>query len=81
MRDLELGELVTLDRSVMASHVEAPIFLVVEKKETTFHTSKLKYPFYYIFSPATGKIGPFQRGDLDELTPREGQESPTHQLP
>lgn len=69
MRDLDLGDVVTLDRSVVASNADSPesIFMVVEKKESRIAMEKLPHSFYYIFSPKTGKIGPFQRGELDEI--------------
>jgi len=66
MREISVGDMVTLDRSV-ADNIVKHVFLVVEKRATKVAASTLKYPFYYIFSPETGTIGPFQRGELDDF--------------
>lgn len=83
MRDLELGEMVTLDTSIRASNAQVPglqLFIVVEKKEIMGRSVEPNaYPYYYIFSSSTGRLGPFLRSELEEVTLPVAQENQTHQ--
>ena len=82
MRDLDLGEMVTLDTSVKASNsqVQPQIFIVVEKKKVTGRSVEPDaYPYYYIFNSNTGRLGPFLRCELEEINAPVATESLTRQ--